>query len=52
MPVESYDQQMDDDNLSTHSYDDTEGQITGVNTPESGSPEKSEADPLRMQTQT
>ena len=41
--VESYDQQMDD-NLSTHSCDETEGLITGVNTPEIGSPERSEID--------
>ena len=32
MSVESYDQQMDDDNLSNHSRDETEGLITGVNT--------------------
>jgi len=36
---------MDDENLSNHSGDETEGLITGVNTPEIGSPEKSEADP-------
>ena len=51
MSVESYDQQTDD-NISTHSCDETEGLITGVNTPEVGSLEKSEIDPLRMQTQT
>ena len=44
MSVESYDQQMDD-NLSTHSYDETDGLITEVNTPEIGSPERSEIDP-------
>ena len=44
MSVESYDQQIDD-NLSTHSCDETEGLITGVNTLEVGSPEKSETDP-------
>ena len=44
MSVESYDQQIDD-NLTTHSCDETDGLITGANTPELGSPEKSEADP-------
>ena len=44
MSVESYDQQMDD-NLSIHSCDETDGLITGVNTPEIGSPERSEIDP-------
>ena len=42
--VESYDQQMDD-NLSTHSCDETDGLITGVNTPEVVSPERSKIDP-------
>ena len=45
MSVESYDQQMDDDNLSTHSCDETDGLITGVHTPEIGSPERFEIDP-------
>jgi len=44
MSVESDDQQMDE-NLSTHSRDETEGLISGVNTPELGSPEKSTTDP-------
>ena len=51
MSVESYDQQLDD-NLDTHSCDETDELITGVNTPEVGSPEKSETEPLKMQTQT
>ena len=37
MSVESNDQQIDD-NLSTHSRDETEGLISRVNTPERGSP--------------
>ena len=44
MFAESYDQQIDD-NLSTHSCDDTEGLISGVSTSERGSPERSEIDP-------
>ena len=44
MSVEWNDQQIDD-NLSIHSRDETEGLISGVNTPERGSPERSEIDP-------